>query len=286
MSFFRETWQSISSVMMQFTVRDLIDIILVAFLVYSLIKLTAKTRAFQVLKGLGILLVASQITRWVGLSAVTWLFDYVINNLAIVLVIIFQPEFRRMLEQIGQGKFFLGGFNTQYRQTRADYIRGVNEIIHAVYNMSQSHTGALIVIQRQSNLNDIAESGVAIDGQVSRALLENIFVQNTPLHDGAVIIRDNVIVAAGCLLPNTSSREISQDMGTRHRAAMGISEVTDAFVIVVSEETGIVSMVEEGSMTRRLSADTLRLRLMEFYVPPEKKDSFANLFRRKEGQNK
>jgi diadenylate cyclase len=272
--------------MMQFTVRDLIDIILVAFLVYSLIKLTAKTRAFQVLKGLGILLVASQITRWVGLSAVTWLFDYVINNLAIVLVIIFQPEFRRMLEQIGQGKFFLGGFNTQYRQTRADYIRGVNEIIHAVYNMSQSHTGALIVIQRQSNLNDIAESGVAIDGQVSRALLENIFVQNTPLHDGAVIIRDNVIVAAGCLLPNTSSREISQDMGTRHRAAMGISEVTDAFVIVVSEETGIVSMVEEGSMTRRLSADTLRLRLMEFYVPPEKKDSFANLFRRKEGQNK
>lgn len=191
-----------------------------------------------------------------------------------------------MLEQIGQGKFFLGGFNTQYRQTRADYIRGVNEIIHAVYNMSQSHTGALIVIQRQSNLNDIAESGVAIDGQVSRALLENIFVQNTPLHDGAVIIRDNVIVAAGCLLPNTSSREISQDMGTRHRAAMGISEVTDAFVIVVSEETGIVSMVEEGSMTRRLSADTLRLRLMEIYVPPEKKDSFANLFRRKEGQNK
>lgn len=286
MSFFRETWQSILSAVMQFTVLDLIDIILVAFLVYQLIKLTAKTRAFQVLKGLGIMLIASQITRWMGISAVTWLFDYVINNLAIVLVIIFQPEFRRMLEQLGQGKFFLGGFNTQYKQTRADYIRGVNEIVHAVFNMSQSHTGALIVIQRRSSLSDIAESGVAIGGQVTRALLENIFVVKTPLHDGAVIIRDNVIIAAGCLLPNTSSRDMSQDMGTRHRAAMGISEVTDAYVIVVSEETGIVSTVEEGSMQRGLGVDMLRLRLMEIYVPPEKKNGFADLFHRKEGQRK
>ena len=276
------SWETMFGALQRFSVLDIIDILLVTFAIYQLLKLTWDTRANQVLKGFGIVFVAAQVSRWIGLTAVTWFFDYIINNLAVVLVIVFQPEFRRVLEQMGRGRIFAGKHAA--RVPREANVRAVNEIVHAVFNMSQSKTGALIVIQRRSHLGEILETGTAIDGKVSRPLIENIFVVNTPLHDGAMVVRDDRILAAGCFLPMTGNKDLAQDMGTRHRAALGMSEASDAFIIVVSEETGIVSSAESGLLKRGLGADMLRAKLMEIYTPEQKPRTlmdFLNVQRRK-----
>lgn len=263
------TLGSLFSSMQRFTLLDFVDIALVTFAIYQVLKLTWNTRANQVLKGLAVALVASQVSRWIGLTAVTWFFDYVITNIAVVLIILFQPELRRILEEVGRKRFFKGK-NTAEKVPKEGSVRAVNEIVHAVFNMAQAKTGALIVIQRSTYLGDILETGTAVDGRVSRPLLENIFVVNTPLHDGATIIQDDRILASGCFLPITGNKDLAQDLGTRHRAALGMSEVSDALVIIVSEETGIVSTAESGILRRGLGADMLRSRLMEIYTPVAK----------------
>jgi diadenylate cyclase len=185
----------------QLQIVDFIDIIIVSFAIYKILTLTRETRANQVLKGFGFILIASQVSRWLNLTALVWIFDYIINNIAIVMVVLFQPELRRALEQLGRGGNIIGrALHTAKMPPSASYDWVTDEIVRAVQDMSRSKTGALIIMQR-SPLREILESGTYLYARVSRSLLENIFVPNTPLHDGATVIERDVILASGCFLP-------------------------------------------------------------------------------------
>ena len=238
---------------------DYIDILIIAFLIYQLIKLTRQTRAVQVLKGLGIIIVASYISELMGLTALNWLLRSILNNGVIVLIILFQPELRKALEQIGRS-------TKLDRSTQRDESeRVVDEITQCLLRLSRRRVGALIVFEQKTGLKDVTETGTAIDSLISAPLLENIFEPNTPLHDGAVIIRGQRIVSAACVLDLTKSSAISRDLGTRHRAGLGVSEATDAIVFIVSEETGIISMARGGKLTRHLDAEAIRAELRQLY---------------------
>lgn len=254
----------------QVTILDAIDVLVVAFLVYQLIKLTSQTRAAQVLKGFGLIIVLAQVSSWLQLSTLEWVSNYVIDAGAIVLVLLFQPELRRALEKIGRRRLF--NQNTQEDDENEKTVIG--EIVRAVQRMSGHRTGALIVIQNQEALGDIVESGTTLYAKISSELLENIFTPNTPLHDGAVIINEDTIVAAGCFLPLTVNPYLAQEVGTRHRAAIGMSEKTDALVIVVSEETGVLSCAKGGKLIRYLDGNSLREMLEE--IIEEGKDNVPN----------
>ncbi len=255
------------------SLHDLVDIILLTIVIYFILKLTQETRAFQVLKGFGLFVVGYQICQWLNLSGMSWLLGYAINNFALLLIVIFAPQLRQAMEQIGRGQMIRKIGNTESAEQNA-----VNAIVAAAGNMSSTKTGALMVLQRSNPLGDIIESGTVLNAEVSAPLLENIFVPNTPLHDGAVIIRGNTILAAACILPLTSNTDLSQDLGTRHRAALGISEDTDALIVVVSEETGTISVAENGRLVRYLDEDNLREILMEAFVKENGKRSvFARI---------
>ena len=254
----------------QVTILDAVDVLVVAFLIYQLIKLTSQTRAAQVLKGFGLIIVLGQISQWLQLSTLAWVSNYVIDAGAIVLVLLFQPELRRALEKIGRRRLFYQ--NTQEDEENEKTVIG--EIVRAVQRMSGHRTGALIVIQNQEPLGDIIESGTTLYARLSSELLENIFTPNTPLHDGAVIIKEDTIIAAGCFLPLTVNPYLAQEVGTRHRAAIGMSEKTDALVIVVSEETGVLSCAKGGKLIRYLDGNSLREMLEE--IIEEGKDNVPN----------
>lgn len=215
----------------QFGWRDVVDIIIVAVIIYSLIRIMSGTRALQVLKGLGIIVVLAIVFSILSLQTVTWMLSWLLNAAAVVLVILFQPEIRRALEKLGGGKFF-----GVVIAPREDADRIIEELMRAVINMSKRKVGALIVFERKTGLKDIIETGTYINAEITSELVENIFYPNTPLHDGAVIIREGKIIAAGCFLPLSDNKQISSELGTRHRAALGVSEVSDSYTIVVSEE--------------------------------------------------
>ena len=239
---------------------DYIDIAIIAFLIYQLVKITRQTRASQVLKGLGVIIVASYASELMGLTALNWVLRSILNNGVIVLMILFQPELRKALEQIGRTA------KLDRSTQRDESQRVVDEITQCLLRLSRRRVGALIVFEQRTGLKDITESsGTAIDSLISAPLLENIFEPNTPLHDGAVIIRGARIVSAACVLTLSDNRSISRDLGTRHRAGLGVSENTDALVLIVSEETGIISMARGGKLTRHLDADSLRKILGELY---------------------
>lgn len=240
--------------------KDILDILLVAYIIYKLLMLTSGTRASQVLKGFILLIVASWLSSSFGLTAVNWLLMSVLNNGAIVLMILFQPEIRRALEHIGRGAKL-----DRTQNTRDDAQRIVSEITQSMLSLSKRRIGALVVFERRTGLKDFMDTGIAIDSIVSGPLLINIFEPNTPLHDGAVIIRDNRIVAAACVLTLSESSNLSRDLGTRHRAGIGVTESTDAIVIIVSEETGIISMAQGGKLTRHLDAEGLNRILTDMY---------------------
>ena len=233
---------------------DIFDILLVAVLIYQLIMLTRGTRASDVVKGFVLLLVARFLSELLGLTAITWIMKLIVSNGVLVMVILFQPELRHALEQLGRGaKLELPGSSSVDENTRI-----VNEIVQCLTSLSRRRVGALVVFEQRTGLKDVVETGTSLDSEISAPLLENIFEPNTPLHDGAVIIRGSRIVAASCMLTTLSeSNAISRDLGTRHRAAIGISETTDAIVLVVSEETGVISMARDGRLTRHLDADSL-----------------------------
>lgn len=237
-------------------VSDIIDIIIVAIIIYYIIKLLRETRAAQLVKGLCLLLAIFIASDWLHLNTLHYMLSSAMQIGVFALVVIFQPELRNMLERIGRlkfGNFFdFGGSGSP-----EDTEMMIESVVKSACDMSQTKTGALIVIERVTKLNDYIRTGTKIDASVSSRLLENIFVHNTPLHDGAVIISKNRIAAASCLLPLTNNRNLSQDLGTRHRAAIGLSECSDAVVIVVSEETGKISVALNGTLTRNLSDITL-----------------------------
>ena len=247
------------------TIADVVDIIIVAFLLYKLLMLTKETRASAVLKGLVVLFLATWISDLFGLTAMSWILTNVLSNGALVLVILFQPELRKALEQIGRGTIrdTLPGGKTD------ESTRIINEIANCMMNLSRRRVGALIVIEQKIGLKDVIETGTTLDSQISSALLENIFEPNTPLHDGAVLIRGGRVMAAGCILSLSEGKGISHELGTRHRAALGISETTDAISLIVSEETGIISFAREGRLTRHLDRTALEELLAGVYTQKE-----------------
>ncbi|HHW71475.1 MAG TPA: TIGR00159 family protein [Clostridiales bacterium] len=255
-----------------YVIRHIIDIAIVAYVLYRFILLIQRTQAEQVLKGLATLLAITWLSGALKLNTVYWILKNTATVGVIALLIVFQPELRRALEQIGRGRIFE---KTLFIQEEEDIDNIVNHIIKAVENMSKDKIGALIVIERRTGLNDVIETGVKIDGYLTQQLLENIFVPNTPLHDGAVVVRGERIAAAGCFLPLTRNPNINKQIGTRHRAAIGITEKSDAIAIIVSEETGIISMADDGKLTRYLDPKTLGDILKNIYGQENEPRNFS-----------
>ena len=242
---------------------DVIDIIIVAVIIYELLLLTQHTRGSALLKGLFLIFVIVIVSNLVGLVSLNWLLMAVLQNGAIVLVILFQPELRKALERMGRSRLINKKSN---RGVDDDRDRIISEIVQTIVDLSRRRVGALIVFEQKTGLADVIETGTRLEAQISAPLLENIFEPNTPLHDGAVVIQDDQIMAAACILPLAEASGVSRELGTRHRAAVGITENTDALVLIVSEETGIVSTAQDGVLTRPITVDALRELLTKLYA--------------------
>jgi len=235
----------------------IIDISIVSYVIYKLILLVRETRAWQLIKGILFILVAAKVSDYLGLSSIAFILNHTVSYIAITLVVLFQPELRRGLEQIGRSRFrSLFSFDEEQNKIKTTTV--IEEIIKSVTELSKNYVGALIVFERETKIGEIIDSGTKLDSNVVSELLVNIFCPNTPLHDGAVIIRNNRIKAVSCFLPLTENSDLSKDLGTRHRAALGISEVSDSIAVIVSEETGKISFALNGGLTRNLTTDTLR----------------------------
>lgn len=263
------------------TVIDIIEMIIIAFAIYQIIMWLKNTRAWMLLKGIIFLLVFCAIAVVLQMDVILWIFRNAISVGIIAIVIVFQPELRSALEQLGRKNALASWFSSDDEDTILSE-RSINCIVKAVYEMARSKTGALIVMEKDIELKDIERSGISMDAIISMQLLMNIFEHNTPLHDGAVIIRNNRILAATCYLPLTDNHEISKDLGTRHRAAVGISEASDSTTIVVSEETGTVSIAENGTIRRDISRGELKEALMK--ISGAAKQTKRGFWRRKEGK--
>jgi len=244
----------------QLDVAALFDIVLVAVAIYYLLALAKGTRAMQLLRGLAILLVVMQGAQWLGMDTLQWIIRQAIFASAVVVVILFQPELRAALDQIGRGGF--GTLGLHWKSTASsESARGVSEITKAAEILANNRTGALLVIERETGLDDIAATGTMLNARLSAELLLTIFHPGSAMHDGSVLLRDTTLVAAGCILPLSQTLELPRTVGTRHRAALGLSETTDAIIVVVSEETGNISLAHGGTMNSilqpRLLADEL-----------------------------
>ncbi len=239
---------------------DLIDIALVTALIYQVLLLVRGTRAVQLASGLAVLFGVYTAARILRLSTLQFVLSYMGVVIPIALLVIFQPELRRMLEQLGRGGVFVSGLGPGL--DREATIRLVNDVARACRVLSSRKIGALIVLERRTGLNDVIESGIKLDAIVTVQLLITTFFPNTPLHDGAVVIRGNRLMAAGCLLPLSENPNLSKTLGTRHRAALGLTEATDAVAVVVSEETGAISVARDGQLVRGLSEEELKVMLL------------------------
>ena len=261
---------------------DIIDILIVAIIIYELLQLTRHTRGSALLKGLFLMFVIVLLSSLLGLVSLNWLLTSVLQYGAIVLVILFQPELRKALERMSRSRLITKGKHANSDEERELII---SEIIQTIQDLSRRRVGALIVFEQKTGLQDVIETGTQMDAAISAPLLENIFEPNTPLHDGAVVIRDDQIKAAACILPLAEASGVSRELGTRHRAGIGITENTDAIVLIVSEETGIASMARDGVLTRPLTMDMLRDVLNDIYSGQTTRlAAFLKSFgRRKEG---
>ena len=271
-------WGNIVGLVKSFQLTDGLDVLVVSFIIYNGIKLVRETRAEQLVKGLLILLLVWGVSYYLNLHMVGALLNYFFQFSVFALLVVFQPELRRALEQIGRSG--LGGTAKGWLFTgitgvkddvdlRQKLTRGINAAVEAVVVLQKQKMGALIVFERQTKLGDIADTGTVINADPSAQLIGNVFFNKAPLHDGAMIIRDGMVYAAGCILPLTKSDKVSLDLGTRHRAAIGISENSDAVVVVVSEETAQVSIAVNGVLTRNYTRETLRSELENLIIPEQ-----------------
>lgn len=263
-------------------ITDVIDVAIVAFVVYKVLGFIRETRALQLVKGLLILVVITFLSDKFNLYTLNWILRNTMTLGVIALVIVFQPELRRALEYVGRSKFI----TPQFAQMDKERVKEITAaIIKAVDFFSSDKIGALIIMERETVLEDIVETGTRINAEISTELLGNIFYEGAPLHDGATIVRGDRIYAAGCVLPLTQSKTLSKDLGTRHRAGIGITENSDAIAIIVSEETGIISIAVDGKLSRFLDIKTVEKTLLNIYlsqIDVEKvKGSFLDLFRRR-----
>ena len=255
-------WSQVFYAVCHITVFDLIDILVIAYLVYKAIGFLRETRAGQLVKGIAILIIVALLARLLKLVSLQWLLSTVFESALIAVAIIFQPELRRALEKVGRsnfGSFVKGQTPVEERENATKCIEAVCQ---AAAGMSKQKVGALIVFERNTLLGDIVNTGTLIDASASPQMIANVFYPKSPLHDGAMIVRDGRILAAGCILPLTQNGNISLSLGTRHRAAIGMSENSDAVVVVISEETGIISVATNGNIVRNYTTDTLREKLI------------------------
>ncbi|MGG1397990.1 diadenylate cyclase CdaA [Bacillus salipaludis] len=233
---------------------SIVDILLVWYVIYKLINVIRGTKAVQLLKGILVILLVRVVSEYLGLRTLSWMMQQAINWGFLAIIIIFQPELRRALEQLGRGRFF----SRSGSPDDDDPEKTIAAIIKATDYMAKRRIGALISIEKETGMSDYIETGIPLDSKISSELLINIFIPNTPLHDGAVIIQKNIVSAAACYLPLSESPFISKELGTRHRAALGISEVTDSITVVVSEETGGISLTKNGELHRDLNTDEFK----------------------------
>ncbi|MGN0504090.1 MAG: diadenylate cyclase CdaA [Ruminococcus sp.] len=286
-----EWFNSIISLFSTFRVTDLIDIIIIAVFIYGIFKLVRETRAEQLLKGIFFVLIFYGVAVLLGLTMVTSILKVILEFSVVIVVIIFQPEIRKALEQLGRSKFtsnyffrlFQGGLITNEDKNRV--TKAITDVADSAILFSHTRTGALIVFERETKLTDIASTGTVLNCDTSTAIFGNLFFNKAPLHDGACIIREGKIFAGGCILPLNSKEVTNRDIGTRHRAAIGMSEVSDAVVVVVSEETGQISMAVNGVLTRDYDRDALILRLEEMLIPPDTESESKTKRRKKRREN-
>lgn len=242
---------------------DALDVAIVAFVIYHILSFIRETRAYQLAKGIAVVLVAKVLAEALQLYTINWVLDYLIDMGALALVIIFQPELRRALEYLGRNNFL------PKKQGKMDTV-GVQALITTLVEtadqFSKDRVGALMILERQTSLTDIAETGTYLNADVSKELLGNVFYEGAPLHDGAVIVREGRLLSAGCVLPLTQNKNLSKDLGTRHRAGIGITEVSDAIALIVSEESGIISIAVDGRLSRFLDLKNVEKTLTKLYL--------------------
>lgn len=263
-----EDLQQILNIVKIASVVDLIDILIVAFLMYKLMTLLKDTSAERLVKGIIVILVVMQILKSAHLNAIGFILDQTYTFGVFALIVIFQPELRRMLEQVGKGRIMRGLLSSKEGLTYGE--AAIIQVTAACESMSWSRTGALIVFERSEKLGEIIKNGTYIDAETTAELVKNIFYPKSPLHDGAMIIRDGRITAAGCVLPLSGNQSLSKELGTRHRAAVGMSETSDAVLVVVSEETGSISVAIGGMLKRHLAPETLEKVLRTELLAEEK----------------
>lgn len=275
-------WEWMVSIAMNFQFKDAVDIIIVAFLIYGVVKLVRETRAGQLVKGLFLLVILFIISSYFNLVMVSRVLAYFFQFAFVAILIVFQPEIRKALEQVGRNNVgqsiaaVVTGRDRSY--DRAQIRKAINAVVDGVGILQQLKMGALIVFERKTKLGDIIETGTQINCEPSGQIVGNIFFNKAPLHDGAMIIRDGMIHAAGCILPLTKNTSVSAELGTRHRAALGVSEESDAVVVVVSEETGQISVAVNGVLARRFTRDTLRDVLEGYLILQEEASTVRRKF--------
>lgn len=275
-------WEWMVSIAMNFQFKDAVDIIIVAFLIYGVVKLVRETRAGQLVKGLFLLVILFIISSYFNLVMVSRVLAYFFQFAFVAILIVFQPEIRKALEQVGRNNVgqsiaaVVTGRDRSY--DHAQIRKAINAVVDGVGILQQLKMGALIVFERKTKLGDIIETGTQINCEPSGQIVGNIFFNKAPLHDGAMIIRDGMIHAAGCILPLTKNTSVSAELGTRHRAALGVSEESDAVVVVVSEETGQISVAVNGVLARRFTRDTLRDVLEGYLIPQEEASTVRRKF--------
>ena len=270
------TWNQIIYALSNIRVFDVIDLLVMAFIIYKAIDFLRQSRSGQLVKGIIILVVVYAIAKWWKLAVLDWTLSNIVNSLIIALAVIFQPELRRILEHVGRTKISHGQFFDNGVDSVSDCI---DRVCKAAGFMQEKKIGALIVFERTTQLGEIINTGTVLDASPSVSVVNNIFFPKSPLHDGAMIVRGGRIYAAGCILPLTNNNEINSQLGTRHRAAIGMSENSDAVVLVVSEETGIMSIVEGGKITRNYNAVTATAELRRLLITDENKNNDLSIIK-------
>ena len=268
---FEALWSSTISIIKTISIFDVIDVIIVSFLIYEVILIFRRTRASQLIKGILFLLVSNFVATQLGLRTFGFLLGNVLQFGVFALIVVFQPEMRRALEQVGRTDILSFAFMRRQNmddELRANWQDAIVAICDGVEQLAERNIGALICIERKTGLSDIVKTGTPLNADLSAEIIKTVFYQGTALHDGAMVVSDARVRAAGCLLPLSHNLALSKDMGTRHRAALGLSEVTDAIVVVVSEETGTLSLAKSGVLIRRLDRQSLFGMLVSDLVPP------------------
>ena len=281
MTFINSVLQYFISIIATFQWPDIIDILLVAFLLYKTFQLVRETRAEQLVKGIALLIAAYYASQILNLKSMSFIITNIVQFGVIALVVVFQPELRNALERLGStrvGKIPFFSFKNA-KEEELIYVEAIRSVCEAAQTLQKNRIGALIIFERIIKLGEIIKTGTVINADISPELIVNVFYPKSPLHDSALIIREGRVFAAGCFLPLSQNQEISRELGTRHRAAFGISENSDVLVIVVSEENGIISLVEHGIIKRSMTIDTLRIALEKALLPQKPTDNKKSIFR-------